>query len=296
MSTPKRHELADLALHGVITGAVLTAHGIGKEQRRTLIRREHLFRAHRGVYLTTDQPTPQGVWLAAVLHCGEGALLGWDCAAACWQVKGMTVGRPQVLVPAHRVTRPPKAIRVIRSRTLSEEDYDELDHIPVTSLFRTLDDLARRVDAPTLKSALRAAEYRHALDLAELLDYARSPRLRRMLETYVPGQGRSDTAAEARFLELCARSTLPSPDRQRRTAGGRVDFLWPVMGLIVEVDGCDAHGGRIAFREDRMRDRRNFRDGQITLRFTWADLIRIPAEVIADLDAAHARLCRLGVT
>ena len=66
------------------------------------------------------------------------------------------------------------------------------------------------------------------------------------------GQGHTDSPAEALFLEICARSTLPPPERQRRTSGGRVDFLWPSLGLIVEVDGYDAHRGLIAFRDDRL--------------------------------------------
>jgi very-short-patch-repair endonuclease len=290
MSTPSRHELLQLAVHDVITGSVLRAHGFRKAQRRTLLRREHLFPAHRDVFFTTDRPSRRGVWLAAVTHCGRGALLGCESAAALRGLIETDGGRPHVMVPAHRITKPPAAIRVHRSRTLRDQDADEVDLIPVTGLFRTFDDLARRVNAPTLKAALREGERRYNLDLGALYDYATSRKLRRMLETYVPGQGRTDSALEALFVEICAHSTLPPPERQRRSAGGRVDFLWPSLGLIVEVDGFDSHRGRIAFREDRARDRRNQREGKETLRFTHGDLTQAPHEVVADLNAAHTRL------
>lgn len=291
MTPPRRHELHPLATHDVITAAVLRANDITEEDVETLLRREHLFRsAHKAIFFTTDTPSRHGIWLAAVLHLGKGALLSWDSAAALWQVMGMDFGRPHVLVPAHRVTKPPPSIRVHRSRTWSEADCDEVDDIPVTSLFRTYDDIARRVNDATLKAALREGERRYGLDLVALSEYARSRKLREALRAYVPGQGRSDSAAEALFLEICVRSTLPPPEGQRRGAGGRVDFLWPSIGLIVEVDGYDAHKGRIAFREDRLRDRRNFREGRITLRFTYGDLKEIPDEVILDLNAAHTRL------
>ncbi len=290
MSTPRRHELKALAIHEVVSVAALEANGISKETRRTLRRREHLFLAHKGVYFLTDEPRRTSQWLAAVLACGKGALLAWDSAAALWQVGEEDAGDPHVVVPAHRMTKPPSDIRVHRSRTLHEKDYDEIDDIPVTSLFRTYDDIARRVDAAALKSALREGERRYGLDLVALSEYARSGKLRKALSTYVAGQGKTDSTAEALFFEICARSTLPPPERQRRGAGGRVDFLWPSLGLIVEVDGYDSHRGRIAFREDRRRDRRNFRQGRITLRFTYGDLTETPDEVILDLNAAHTRL------
>ena len=247
------------------------------------------------MYLLTDAPTQHGVWLAAVLALGQGAALCDDSATGLWQVLRTVPSRPHVTVAAHRVTKPPRAIRVHRSRTLREEDYDEVDGIPVTTLMRTLDDISRRVNAPTLKAALREGERRYHLDLGALFEYATSRKLRRMLETYLPGQGRTDSVAEAIFLEICARSTLPAPQMQRATTAGRVDFLFPTLGLIVEVDGYDAHRGLIAFRDDRTRDRRHKREGKDTLRFTYGDLVETPEEVILDLNAAHDRLCREDV-
>ena len=290
MSTLSRPELIGLATHDVITGVVLRAAGVSTAGIRTLLRRHHLFRAHRDIYFVTDRPGLRSHWYAAVVHCGLDALLACESASVLRGLIEHDPGRPHVIVPHRRITKPPKAIHVHRTTTLRPDDHDEIDFIPVTGLFRTLDDLARRVNEPTLKRALRQGERRYHLDLNALHAYASSRKLRRLIESYVPGQGHTDSELEALFFELCARSTLPPPETQRRTPGGRVDFLWPTLGLIVEVDGYDVHGGRIAFRDDRRRDRRNLRDGNETLRFTWNDLIEIPDEVILDLDAAHERL------
>ena len=108
-----------------------------------------------------------------------------------------------------------------------------------------------------------------------------------MLRAYVPGQGRTDSALEADFFELIAtRTPLPRPAVQRPTPGGRADFVWRELGLVAEVDGYGAHRGRIAFREDRLRDRRNLRAGLTTLRFTWEDVQLTPAAVADDLVSA----------
>ncbi len=147
-----------------------------------------------------------------------------------------------------------------------------------------------------IKSLLRQAEYHHALDLARLEDDARSRRLRAVLKLYVPGQGMTDSELEADFYELAHRAGLPKPLLQGHVPGGRADFVFEALRLIVEVDGYDAHRGRIAFREDRARDRANTRRGYETLRFTWEDVQWAADAVVADLESAASRLSTVSST
>ena len=58
--------------------------------------------------------------------------------------------------------------------------------------------------------------------------------------------------------------------------GGRADFVCDELKLIVEVDGYDAHKGRVAFREDRRATAATSRRGYVTLRFTWEDVQEVP--------------------
>jgi very-short-patch-repair endonuclease len=58
-----------------------------------------------------------------------------------------------------------------------------------------------------------------------------------------------------------------------------VDFLWRPQHLIVEIDGYDAHCGRQAFTEDRVRDARLALAGFRVQRFSNWQLEHEPAAV-----------------
>jgi very-short-patch-repair endonuclease len=85
------------------------------------------------------------------------------------------------------------------------------------------------------------------------------------------------------FLALCRRHHLPTPIVNAPIGSVTVDFLWPDRGLIVELDGYRAHGGRAAFEEDRRRDVELRLQGYEVLRFTWRQIAERPAEAVAAL-------------
>jgi very-short-patch-repair endonuclease len=286
MATLTRPELRALATHDVIAGPELIAAGVTRGQRRTLLRREHLFRVHEDVFFTTDRPTRESCWLAAVKRCGRQALLSFWSAAVLWRLVDEGGDRPHVTVPHRKGKCSPKGIYL--HRTTRPDAGDMRSHIPVTTLHRTIDDVARTATPSTLIAILRAAERDHRLELSELSAIATSAKLRRALRRYVPGEGLTESPAEALFYAIVARTSLPRPLLQRRTAGGRADFLWPELKLLAEVDGYRWHKGRVAFREDRARDRANQLAGLRTLRFTYDELVAEPREVAADLERAAA--------
>ena len=286
MTSFTRRELLELAEHDVIEGRTLRAAGLSRGQLATLLRREHLFRAHQDVFFTTDRPSDRGRWLAAAVRCA--GRVSFHPAGVLWRALEEWDGMPHVTVAGHRVTRPPAGVRVHRS--VIPDAGAKRDGIPVTSLFRTLDDLARVMTAGALRAAIGRAERHHAPDLVALHDAARSPELRRALAVYVAGRGLTDSELEARLFEVVAVTSLPRPETQRRQAGGRVDFLFRELGLVVEVDGYGTHRGRVAFQDDRDRDRAHMRAGLATLRLTWADVTRAPRQVAADLELTAARL------
>jgi very-short-patch-repair endonuclease len=287
MRTITRPALLRLATHDVVTRDELRAAGVSVHAIRTLLRRAHLFAAHRGVFFTTDRPTREGRWFAAVRRCGSSALLSFWSAAVLWRLVDEEGDQPHVTVAHHQGKRPPKGIYL--HRTTRADPGDLRDGIPVTTLHRTLDDIARTATHSLLKAAVGRAERLHGLDLAALYDDATSAQLKRVLETYVAGRGLTDSELEALFFDLVAtRTTLPTPQTQRTKPGGRVDFFWPQFNLIAEVDGWDSHRGKVAFHEDRRRDRANKRRGLDTVRFTWDDVVLTPREVAADLEFAAA--------
>lgn len=280
MTTIARRELLAMARHDVIEGADLRARGVSEGKLRTLLRREHLFRVHKDIFLTTDRPTQRGLWLAAALHCR--GVVSFQPAAVLWNLIDSWDGLPHVTVEGHRVTKPPRDIRV--HRTVIVDEWASRDGIPVTSLFRTLDDLSRVFTESASRRAIGRAERHHSLSLDALFATARSPRLRRVLASYVAGRGLTDSELEALFFDIVARTSLPRPRVQRYRAGGRVDFIFEELRLIVEVDGYETHRGRVAFQDDRTRDRANRRQGYDTMRLTWSDVTLTPREVAADLE------------
>ena len=76
--------------HGVVTAAQLAARGVSRAAIRHRIARRRLFEIHRGVLaLGTPQLTRHGRWMAAVLACGDGALLSHRSAGALWGVSSI---------------------------------------------------------------------------------------------------------------------------------------------------------------------------------------------------------------
>jgi hypothetical protein len=291
MATISRHDLDRCARNEVITAARLRALGLTRGQIRTLVRREHLYSAHAGVYFLSAHPPRVAVWTAAVAACGPTALLSHWSAAALWGLMRDGGGLPHVLV-ASASGGGPKG--VMRHRTTRPSVRAERSLIPVTALERTIDDCSRSLAAPGIKRLLRQAELHHSLDLARL--EATSAKLEQVLRSYVAGQGKTDSELEADFFELSARADLPIPLLQRAVPGGRADFVYPTLSLIVELDGYATHRGRVAFREDRARDRANAKRGYETMRFTWEDVVVEPQVVADDLWSAASRRSTVSST
>jgi len=232
--------------------------------------------------------------MAAVLASGSDAVLSHWSAAALWEIRPNSRTRIDVTV-AHR-SRSSDAIRRHISQVPPDERRVE-EGIPVTTVPRTIFDLAATEDVDAVVSMLREAEYRHRYDrlsLWDLLDrYPRkrgSRKVRYALERLKEEpSGRRRSKLEERFAPFLRRHRLPIPrfndwillDAKRY----QVDCYWPGTNQIVELDGWDGHNTRSAFREDRTRDRRLRVAGYSVTRITWAQLDDEPDAIAADLRA-----------
>jgi very-short-patch-repair endonuclease len=166
--------------------------------------------------------------------------------------------------------------------------------IPVTSVPRTLFDLAAVSSADAVEHALRESEYLRLHDRLSLPDLlARYPGrrgcgtirecLRRRADLPV---GRVRSWLELEFLPFLRRNGLPRPRLNVwLQVGGRliqVDCLWPGR-VIVELDGFAGHGTRVAFSEDRAPDRRLRVAGYGVTRLAPEQLDEEPEAIAADL-------------
>jgi very-short-patch-repair endonuclease len=292
--------------HGVISRRQLLSAGLSCDQIDTRIGRGRLHRTWRGVYAVgRPQLTLRGWWMAAVLACGDHALLSHDSAAALWAIRTMkkdlkAENRPppeihlSVLGPSSH-SRP--RIRIHRRTALPPGDRTQRDGIPVTSPARTRIDLGARLNAPELESAVNEADKLGLIDpetLRSAVDDHRGvdgvPALRKVLDRRTFRL--TDSDLERRFMRLVERAGLPPPLTQQQVNGFRVDFFWPELGLVVETDGLRYHRTATEQSRDRIRDQAHVAAGLATLRFTHEQIRFEPGEAIATLRKVTER-CRL---
>ena len=170
--------------------------------------------------------------------------------------------------------------------------------IPVTTVARTLFDLAGNVTLHQLRRAAHEAEIRRlweALSLADLL--ARHPRhpgaasVRELIAS--PDAGITRGTFEERFLEFARARHLPRPATNVTFFAGdqwiEADCVWRSQRLMLELDDHTTHRTRYAYERDRARDRALVAAGWRVIRLTWRQLRDEPEAVVADLRASLAR-------
>jgi putative AbiEi antitoxin of type IV toxin-antitoxin system/uncharacterized protein DUF559 len=286
--------------HGVVTLLQLQDLGLGERAVHDRVSSGRLHRIHRGVYAVGRRDLPiKGHRMAAVLACGEGAVLSHRSAATLHELLNVRSGRIDVAIPRQSSLRRP-GLRVHRSTCLRPEDCAIVEGIPCTSVPATLLSLAATSPRNVLESASNKAEIMGVLDLGairELLGRRRShpgaTRLRAALEVDGLGADRTERHLEGRFARLAREHGIPAPEVNAWIAipGGEMqcDFAWHRERLIVEVDGWATHRTRRAFHDDRRRDRLLQAAGRYVLRFTDRDVRREPEHVTAVVGALLQR-------
>jgi very-short-patch-repair endonuclease len=222
--------------------------------------------------------------MAAVLTREKGALLSHRSAAALWGIGPAASPRVDVTLPSQSGNSPP-GIALHRVRSLDPDDQAVRHGIPVTSIPRTLLDLAEVVDRARLERAFEEAERLGLLDLRaveQLCERSRGRHGLRPLLTLLPSLSpppETRSELERQFVAFCREAGLPTPVMNAQVAGFEVDALWPRAGLVVELDGYAFHGTRAAFERDRARDAALQVAGYRVLRLTHRRLTTEPATV-----------------
>lgn len=278
--------------HGRVARRQLLALGIGKGAIDRRVQRRRLRSAgHPGVYAVGHRVRSQeATWMEAVLAAGPDACLSHRAAAAHWGI--LRSSRVEVTVP--RALRSRKGLRV-HEAVLSPDEVTVHDGIPVTTVVRTLFDVASVLNRHGVERAAHEADYLRlygALSLADLLSRYPGHRGNRTVRAIVQArQSDRNVSREEfmdRFLTLIARSGLSKPEHNvwLTVAGQRfeVDCVWREHKLMVELDGWAAHGTKQAYERDRARDRLLTREGWRVIRITWDQLRDEPHAIAADLE------------
>jgi very-short-patch-repair endonuclease len=242
---------------------------------RTRMRRGTLIRVHRGVYRVGHRAASvEARYLAAVWACGEGALL---CGLAAAFLLGLLPGgaAPRAEVVA-RGERRIEGVRVRRARGLDARDAFVWRGVPVTSVARTIVDLASVLSLDALARAFHEAGIRYGTtpaDVEEVLARRPKSRGRGNLRAVIHGDEPVLLSwLERRFRRLLREAGLPLPITNRPAGGRRIDCRWPDHRLTVELDSYRYHGSRHAWERDRRREREARARGDDFRRFTINDV------------------------
>ena len=234
----------------------LTAMGLTPADIRTRIKQGTLQRLRRGVYALPETVSPESHHRRLILaslddvadsnvvsHVSGGILHNLPVPRKYLGVVTMTRITPGHGEHSDRMT--------VRHTRLAEDEVTVIDGMRVTTLARTVFDLARSLSFEWGVMACDAG-YRQGLDATHLqLTTRRHPRLRgapRARRVADFGDPRSESAAESLSRVQIFRAGLPVPTLQHELfdANGvfvaRPDFVWPEFRLVGEVDGRGKYG------------------------------------------------------
>ena len=279
--------------HGPFGLDQMRALGLSARAVQKRVQAGRLHRIHHAVYSLVPRELLnwEGLYMAAVLACGPGAVVSHRSAARLHELRNYGYTKIEMTVP-RRSRRKHEGVLVHCSTTLNDKDVTVVNNIPVTTVARTLLDLGEPLTARQLERAFDQADILQVLDGRAINDQlARNPTrpaakaIRHVLNTHYIGSTPTDNDFEEALLQLTRSLGLPDPRAQYYIDPGdgdppiRADFAWPDRKIVVETDGHRTHGTRNAFETDRRRDQRLIAAGWTVIRTTWRQLNQRPHEL-----------------
>jgi hypothetical protein len=282
--------------HGVIARRQLLALGLGEGGIDHWVRNGRLVPVRRGVYaLGHAELRREGFLLASLLSVGDDVVLSHRSAARHWGLRPWSGAFVEVTARSHGGQKPKRDLRVHRSSDLHGWEITEEDGIPITSVARTLLDLAAVVPAHHLRRAAERAVqrelYDHGAMLRVLAAHPRRPGRPAVLAllTDLHNHGTTSTTRsdlEALFLQLCLDHHLPRPQVNHYDNGRELDFRWPAQHVVVETNGFAFHRTRTAFEDDHDKRLALEDAGWRVISLTWRQLTERPEQVIGHVRRA----------
>ena len=260
--------------NGVVTRQQLLADGLTHAALQRAVQAGLLIPAYRGVYrVGHSAPSLLATYTAAVLACGDGAVLSGRAAAYVQRL----VNRRHVPVPEviARTERRIEGIVISRCRRMDRRDVTRMHNIPITIVPRTLVDLAGLVGTDQLARAVHQAHVLHGVHPRHVeAVLRRRPRSRGagLLREILWG-GALLGKLEREFRALLKEERLPLPVVNRKTDGHYVDCRWPPHGLTVELTSFRYHNTRRSWEDDQQRRREAHARGDRFREYTWHDVV-----------------------
>jgi very-short-patch-repair endonuclease len=261
---------------GVVAHAQLRTMGVSADQIKRRIAAGRLRPLHRGVYAVGHDALPtRGRLVAALLVSGPHAALSHGTAAALWK---LIPSMPQLLEVTTAKRAPARRPGLRFYATAAALDTRTRHGLRITAPVPTLLGLAATRPAPELADAVSEALFQRLVSLEALTNqHGRgAARLRALAADAAPTRSPLQRA----LLQIPG---VPRPEVEARIGPYRVDLLWRAERVVVETDGWQGHGHRLAFERDRARDAALLVKGYAVLRFTWRQVRDEPARVAGQI-------------
>ncbi len=271
--------------YGLVNRPQLLDAGITQAEIRSRLRSGSLLPEYRGVYRVGHRAlSMESRYLGAVWACGHGALLSGRAAAQLLALTNGPPPPPEVIAPVLR--RVPGVI-TRRYRKLHADDATLYRRIPVTSVPRTLVDLAAVLDLEDLARECHEAGVKHDTTPAQV-DAAlrRRPGAKDAAKLRSIMSGEVQVALsklERRFRDLLRTARLPIPVMNKVAGERRVDCRWPDHRLTVELNSYRYHNSRHSWQGDYDRAREAYARGDEFRQYTWRDVFEDPSRMMAEL-------------
>lgn len=281
--------------HGVVARRQLLQARLSTHQIEHRLRIGRLYELHRGVYLVGHPVAPAlAMEQAALLACGEGAVLSHRSAANLWNLLPYPASAPVcVTVPLERRLTQPRI--KVRRATVRAAGMRRRQGLALTSPPRTILDLSLSLNEEDLERMVAEAMYRRLASEGELRAQIEGnegkrgvAKLRRVLD-FPGGPRRTRSPAERQMLRLLRQAGMTGYETNARIHGYEVDLLWRNARIAIEIDGYDAHSGRIAFERDRLKVARLSSHGVTVIPITGRQIRRDPEGVLGRLRSAIRR-------
>jgi very-short-patch-repair endonuclease len=190
---------------------------------------------------------------------------------------------------AGRNVAPRKGVRCHRIAAFARGEVSKMRGIPVTSVARTICDLAATEPRKVVEAAFQEALYRDLVTpdgLAKVVARESRRKGAPVIRALVDDPRMTRSERERALLRLMDRAQLPRPLTNVHLHGFLVDAYWPAERLVLEFDGWQAHGHRSAFDRDRKRDQVMLANGLRTMRVTDRHLVHEAMALVARIAQA----------
>jgi hypothetical protein len=277
---------------GLVTNVDLQELGVSTSAISRRVARGFLVRKSQGVYAVGREVlTQRGRHRAALLSVGDEACLSHFAAAEHRALMSGESVRIDITTTRKGLRQRP-GLRIHCVRSLAPHEVTTYKGLRVTSVARTLLDLAGLVSDKTLMDLCARAAAKHLYNRIEILAMLGRGRrgckaLRRVLATFDVGQGHTKRELEHAFRRLIERHDIAPPIFNARIAAGdreiSPDALWRELRFVVELDSREFHDNDPAFYTDREKDLLYEELGLASLRLTWNHVVGEEARIASVL-------------